>query len=75
MPGELFSAMTYGSISYNAHAESWPARRRRSGPTTTPGREASIRIYTAMANHTRLYRWRPAGLACIQDYLDSWRGR
>ena len=50
----LFSAMSYGSISYNAHACPGPGRAKSWAPTTTPARAACTEdFYQYGATHHR----------------------
>ena len=60
----MFSAMSYGSISYNAHAEPGQSSRALWASTTTPVRVVSTRISTATAR-TPSSRWPPAGSASM----------
>ena len=65
----MFSAMSYGSISYNAHESLAQSRARRWAPATTPARAAYTRISTNTVP-TPSSRWLPAGSASTRT---TWR--
>ena len=65
----MFSAMSFGSISANAH-ESLRVRRRSSASSITRAREAS-RSSSTSTGPTPSCRWPPAASACNPGYLNA----
>ena len=69
----LFSAMSYGSISYQRPRRVWPAPQRSWASITIPARAAFTRISTATAPNT-IVQVASGRFGVHEDYLDGRRG-